>query len=105
MVSSNPAIIGGEKLSANFRPGIVSSGLAARVAFLYTAQAAMQKESTASPIHVASQGVAAWRPDAMTAASTAVTPIATPPQPGTAVKADAPSIVSRMYRRLSIARS
>src|SRR5207249_3153097 len=31
-------------------------------------------------------------------------PIATPPQPGTAVNAEAPSIVSRINRRLSIAR-
>src|SRR5207247_3582200 len=34
----------------------------------------------------------------------AVIPLAPPPQPGTAVNAEAPSIVSRIYRRLSIAR-
>ena len=40
----------------------------------------------------------------MNAATMAVTPIATPPHPGTAVKDEARSIVSRMKRRLSIAR-
>ncbi len=38
-------------------------------------------------------------------AATAVTPIATPPQPGTAVKAVARSMVERMKDRLSIARA
>src|SRR5262249_57471408 len=45
-----------------------------------------------------------WMPEAMIAAMMAVTPIATPPHPGTAVKDEARSIVSRMKRRLSIAR-
>src|SRR5689334_7989350 len=41
----------------------------------------------------------------MAAAANAVSPIATPPQPGTAVKEPARSIVSRIKRRLSAARS
>ncbi len=42
---------------------------------------------------------------ATTAAQRAVTPIRTPPHPGTAVKDDARSIASRIKRRLSIARA
>src|SRR5436309_4775249 len=96
--------MGGEKLSANFRPGFESSGIPARRAFRFTAQAAMQKEIKASPIQVASHpSRVGWR-EASSAVIIAVIPIATPPQPGTAVNAEAPSIVSRMYRRLSIAR-
>ena len=41
----------------------------------------------------------------MTAAPRAVMPMAMPPQPGTAVKEPARSMVSRMKRRLSRARS
>src|SRR5690348_14645695 len=41
----------------------------------------------------------------MAAATTAVNPMTAPPQPGTAVKEPARSIVSRMNRRLSAARS
>src|SRR5712691_11381336 len=104
MVRSRPAIMGGEKLSANFRPGLESIGLAARRDFRITAQAAMQKEIRASPVQMAShRSSAAWRP-ASKAVIIAVIPMATPPQPGTAVNAEAPSIVSRIYLRLSIAR-
>ena len=39
----------------------------------------------------------------MAAAASALTPIATPPHPGTAVNEPARSMVSRMNRRLSIA--
>src|SRR5438045_3518077 len=96
--------MGGEKLSANLRPGLESSGLAARRDFRMTVQAAIQKESRASPIQMASQRSAfPWRA-AISAVRIAVIPIATPPQPGTAVNAEAPSIVSRIYRKLSIAR-
>src|SRR5438067_11811159 len=41
----------------------------------------------------------------MAAAANAVSPMAAPPQPGTAVKEPARSIVSRIKRRLSAARS
>ncbi len=55
----------------------------------------------ASAIQVNSHGRdEAWR-DAMAAAPRAVMPMATPPQPGTAVKDAARSMVSRMKRRLS----
>src|SRR5262249_25823333 len=104
MVRSSPAIMGGEKLRANFRPGFESRGLAARRDLRITAQVAMQNEISAPPIQVASQrSTAGWR-DANHAVTIAVIPTATPPQPGTAVNAEAPSIVSRIYRRLSIAR-
>src|SRR5262245_19444690 len=105
MVSSSPAIIGGEELSANFRPDFDSGGTDTRLAFRYTAQAEMQNEISASPIQVASHRLTTRCRDAIAAVPSAVTPIATPPQPGTAVKAEAPSIVSRIYRRLSIARA
>src|SRR5258706_1498315 len=104
MVRSRPAIIGGEKLSANLRPDLDRIGLAARRDFRITAHPAMQNEISASPIQMASQrSWVAWRP-ASKAVIIAVIPIATPPQPGTAVNAEAPSIVSRINRRLSIAR-
>jgi len=45
--------------------------------------------------------VGCW--DAMLAAMSALAPIATPPQPGTAVNEPARSMVSRMNRKLSIA--
>src|SRR5260370_39115161 len=96
--------MGGEKLSANFRPGLESSATPARRAFRFTAQAAIQKESRASPIQMASQRSWVDWLEASSAVAIAVIPMATPPQPGTAVNAEAPSIVSRMYRRLSIAR-
>src|SRR5206468_7094262 len=96
--------MGGEQLRANVRPSFESKGIAARRALRLTAQAAMQKEIMASTIQVASQRSSVdWRAASM-AVITAVIPMATPPQPGTAVNAEAPSIVSRMYRRLSIAR-
>src|SRR6266566_10040001 len=104
MVSRRPAIMGGEKLRANFRPGLENNGIAAWRALRPTAQAAIQNEIKASPIQVASHwSWVDWR-EASTAVIIAVIPMATPPQPGTAVNAEAPSMVSRMYRRLSIAR-
>ena len=65
----------------------------------------MASATTASPSQVASHssGVA-WRA-ARKAATRAVTPTATCPQPGTAVNEPARSIVWRMKRRLSSARS
>src|SRR5437870_5134339 len=98
MVSNMPAIIGGEKLSANLRPGFESRGIAARRAFRHTAHAAIQNETSAPPIQVASHLSSVGCHEASNAVSIAVIPMVTPPQPGTAVKAEAPSIVSRIYR-------
>ena len=58
-----------------------------------------------SPSQVASQARDEGCRAATAAAASAVTPMATCPQPGTAVKALARSIVSRMKRRFSMARS
>src|SRR5689334_3660252 len=65
----------------------------------------MPAETAASVNQTASQSVNCFCCEATSAAKIAVTPIATCPQPGTAVKEDARSIASRMKRRLSIARS
>ena len=54
--------------------------------------------------HTASHS-AGGRSLASAVAASAVTPMATPPHPGTAVKAVARSIVERMKDRLSIARA
>ena len=59
--------------------------------------------STASPIQMASQAVAFAARVANPDAANAVTPIATWPQPGKAVTAEARSIVWRMNRRSSTA--
>src|SRR6201990_1470774 len=74
-------------------------------AFLYIVKPAMQAETAASANQTAIQSAKARCCDATSAAKSAVTPMATCPQPGTAVKEEARSIVSRMKRRLSIARS
>src|SRR5262245_21108197 len=95
--------MGGEKLSTNLRPGCDSNGFAAARDFRHIAQPAIPSEISASPIQIASHRDCEVSLDAKAAAASAVSPIPTPPHPGTAVKADAPSMVSRIYRRLSIA--
>src|SRR5262245_25430996 len=64
---------------------------------------AMTTATTASISQTATQRVVSSGGPEMTAATTALTPINTPPHPGTAVNAPARSIVSRMKRRFSIA--
>jgi hypothetical protein len=61
--------------------------------------------ATASSSQTVSQRAFAVRGPAMKAAASAVEPINTPPSPGTAVNDPARSMVRRIYRRLSIARS
>src|SRR5689334_7130276 len=74
-------------------------------AFLRVSRTPIAEATTASTIHVKNQSsLDAIRRDTNTAAK-AVTPISTPPHPGTAVNEPARSIVSRMYRRSRTARS
>src|ERR1700685_4103051 len=99
-VSSAPVNIGGAKLSANLRPGPARRGTLACRAFEVTLHPAIANATEASESHVNSHADAVCCRDATTAAPAAVMPMATPPQPGTAVNEDARSIVSRMKRRL-----
>src|SRR5260370_33235689 len=80
-----PTKIGGAKLNTNFLPGPVNSDEFARRALVAAAGAAIATATNTSASQTASQarGVA-WRA-ASHAAATAVMPMATPPQPGTAV--------------------
>ena len=68
-------------------------------------QPPMVSATTEAPSQVASHSAGVSRVSAAAAATSATAPIATPPQPGTAVKAVARSIVWRMKERLSIARA
>ena len=61
--------------------------------------------TTDAPSHVASHSAGVSRVSAAAAATSATPPMATPPQPGTAVKAVARSMVWRMKERLSMARA
>src|SRR6476660_5372327 len=61
----------------------------------------MPEARRASPIHASNQNSLDGSRAVRKAVSNALTPIRTPPQPGTAVKAPARSMVSRMKRKLS----
>src|SRR5947209_9443226 len=89
----------------SFLPGLESSEVSDACAFRYIVHPAMAADTAASASQTASQSAKVFCCDATSAANRAVTPMATWPQPGTAVKDDARSIASRMKRRLSIARS
>src|SRR5215213_4942366 len=89
----------------SFLPGRESREVSEACALRYIVQPAMQAEAAASVIQTANHAPNVCCCEATSAANSAVSPMATCPQPGTAVKADARSIVSRMKRRLSIARS
>src|ERR1700759_1072546 len=86
MMSRAPTKSGGAKLYAKRRPGPEKIAVPALRALEKVVQTAMQIAIAASAIQVVSQasGVG-WR-DAIAAAPSAVMPMATPPQPGTAVK-------------------
>src|SRR5579872_847270 len=104
-VNNPPAKSGGTKLYTNLRPGPERIEPPASRALENVVQIAIATATAASPIQVRSQPIeVSWR-EAITAAPIAVMPMATPPQPGTAVKEPARSMVSRMKRRLSRARS
>src|SRR5271169_2316135 len=98
-------MIGGAKLNRNLRPGPEKSVEFARCAFVTAVGAAIATATKASRSQTASQARGEdWRA-AKKAAASAVIPIATPPQPGTAVNSAALSMVSRMYLRWSAARA
>src|SRR5688500_17171349 len=105
MVSSAPTIIGGEKLRRNFLPAPDMSGSLAARAFRTIAAMLMTGAMTAAASQVLSQATSVGCCAAMPAATSAVIPTTTIPQPDTAVNAPARSIVSRMKARLSIART
>ena len=90
-----PPINAGSRLMANFRPGPwrIVRGI---LAFLRVARTPIADARTASAIHVKNHcSRVSIRLDTRTARR-AVTPIRTPPQPGTAVNEPARSIVSRI---------
>src|SRR5688572_14449235 len=95
----------GVKLKTNFRAGSDRSGVFEAFAFAAVNQAAMMPDRRASAIHVESQARGVACRAAIQAAARAVTPMATSPQPEMAVNAPARSMVSRMKRKLSIARA
>src|SRR5208282_4446779 len=98
-------MIGGAKLNKNLRPGPEKSAEFARCALVAAAGAAIATATKASTSQTASHARGEdWRA-ATKAAASAVIPIATPPQPGTAVNSAALSMVSRMYLRWSAARA
>src|SRR3974390_2061070 len=96
--------MGGAKLKTHFRPGPEKREELARRALVAAAGAtrAPATKAAASQTATHARGVA-WR-DASSAAASAVRPMVTPPQPGTAVNSAARSLVSRMSRRWSAAR-
>src|SRR5205823_8300069 len=99
------AIIAGQRLSANFRPAPYISVDWNALAFCCIAQPPIASARIASPIQLSNQSSLDGRRLEMSAVKSALIPIRMPPQPGTAVKEPARSIVSRMYLRFSTARS
>src|SRR5207247_3547433 len=75
------------------------------LAFCCIAQPPIASARIASPIQLSNQSSLDGRRLEMSAVKSALIPIRMPPQPGTAVKEPARSIVSRMYLRFSTARS
>src|SRR5947209_14507603 len=99
-----PTSMGGEKLNTSLRTGPVINGMPAVRAFTVMNPVAIAAARAASINHVVTQPATPNR-EATIDAMIAVKPMTTSPQPDTAVKVPARSIVSRMKRRLSIARS
>jgi hypothetical protein len=104
-VSATATPTGGRKLSRNLRPGPVLSATRARRAFETSVPAATSPAAAAVTSQTPSQLAAEACCEATSAASNAIAPIATPPQPGTAVNEPLRSMAWRMKRRSSIARS
>src|SRR6476620_8999005 len=100
-----PAKIGGERLNATFRPGPESNGILAARAFRSMDQPSISRAITASAIQTANHALKVFCCAEIADEASAVHPMATCPQPEMPVNAVARSIVSRMYLRLSIARS
>lgn len=104
-VSAAPTSIAGAKASTSFCPGPDSSGTLAERALCDVANAEMPPATAASTIQTATHRCGVGWTAAISAASTALAPMTISPQPDTAVNVAARSIVSRMNRRLSIARA
>src|SRR5205085_2233506 len=101
----------GRNARANRLPAGPASGVSERLALITiavrptmtaTAASTSQKVSQVWLLAAALALFSANGPDSP-AVTSAVTPISTPPQPGTAVKLDARAIVSRINRRFSAA--
>src|SRR5208337_2548656 len=103
MLSTAAPSMGGDRPSTNFRPGLESRGVCTFRAFQKIAEAPTAKAHKASNPHTPTHHTTCGRSEATTAAAKAVIPIITPPQPGTAVKEAALSMVSRMNRKSSMA--
>src|SRR5579863_8853226 len=92
MVSAAPTISGGAKLNRNLRAGADHIGSPAFDAFRHMARIPMAIASAPSSIQVTTHRPVDFCCAATRLAASAVTPMATPPQPGTAVKDPARSI-------------
>src|SRR5512141_1927726 len=84
-VNRAPTIIGGEKLRTNFRPGPERRGIFAERALRTIAHIMMVGDRSAEASQMLSAPVAVFWSDATIATTIASTPIATIPQPDTAV--------------------
>src|SRR5215510_4100010 len=104
MVNSAPATIGGDKLKTTFRPGPENNGTPELSALRSIDQPAIKTDTSASAAQTRNQILKGCF-QAISAATNADPPIATSPQPEMPVNDDERSMVSRMYRRLSMARS
>src|SRR6185437_13457505 len=98
-----PASRGGAKLSSARLAARVCKDKSIRFDFRRTATNAISKARTDSATQTENCARAGW-PIETIPATMALTPMTTPPQPGTAVNEAARSIVSRMKRRLAAAR-
>src|SRR5213594_681723 len=104
-VSRPPTTIGGRNLNPKRRPGPERIGSFTAYAFRTMAEPPIVSATSASPSHARSHSSGVRCRAARKAAASAVAPTATWPHPGTAVNDPARSIVCRMKRRLSSARS
>lgn len=97
--------IAGTKASAKRRVAPLKNGVCVRLALRIVAPSETRKATTAAAIHVTTQFQLSGVRSVATVATNATPPAAAIPQPEIAVTGSARSIVSRMYCRLSIARS
>jgi hypothetical protein len=102
-VIAPPATSGAAVPNANLRAFLPVSAMPARRAFHVIAASSTTTAMDAAPSHVASQRSPVGCRAPTTAAISPMTPVTTPPAPGTAVKADERSIADRMYVRSSAA--
>ena len=104
-VRSPPTRSGGLKFQANFVPAPARRVFPAARALALMAHRASPRDTAAAPSQTATHDeteVVSWAP---TAAMSATAPMETPPRPDTPVKEVDRSIVSRMNRMSSMARS